>query len=243
MPLARLIGNALLIAAYEDDYTSKGVLEGGTILQSLGYAFLFSASLAFYMRATRAEDAVDSSVGLLSIRSLLRSGRRNSSAPEMRQLLPQAMHLVNTLALVLLLVGYIKSDNVFTASDTGNATLSPLVKAGDLLFLLLTVVLAALTVAGLVQRSNWHDDTSTLLIAILLSLPFLLIRAVFVTQEVFATDGLHGQLVLRAVLQYASEAVVIVVYTVMGLLLLLLRKRSSEDVELASTEQKAQSMR
>lgn len=230
----KLVSNALLIAAYKDNYSNKVLLEAGYILQGFGYAFLFSASLAFYIRAT--SDPLSSNPatgGIGSLLGMLRGGNNRSFSDSPREVaLPQIMHLVNTLALILLIVGYIKSDDIFSISNSANAKIDTIARLGDILFLIITAILAALTIKILKSPLQAHNETRKMLITIIIALPFMLLRSAFVTYQAFIVDPFQQHLVLRAVLQYTPEAIIIIIYTIMGFMIS--RQPLSNDVELAA---------
>jgi hypothetical protein len=182
--------------------------------------------LGFYTSATiHPGSPTPKKFGVFALRNMI----RDRETP-LKHHLQTILNLINTVALILLIVGYVNSDNLFSLPADPNAKLDTLAKVGDILFLLITAVLAAITIKSIVGGKRQTDETRPILVTIMVALPFMLIRAIFVTVQAFETNPFGHSIALRAVFQYSAEAVVNTIFTIMGLLLLR-HTASQQDVE------------
>jgi hypothetical protein len=263
LALARVVGNALLIAAYEDNYTKVKIVNAGYILQGLGYTLIFLGSLAFYVQATRSSDtsfeeasfySSSSSAASSPVANLLKGAGIGgaalynahpttttsiSTSPRSKIAVPVVLHLLNSLALVLLVMGYTHSKSLTSATSDSNVKLDGLARLGNILFVLNTLILAGLTLLSV--RRGGHTTSSrthAIHMAILLAMPFMLLRTVYTTYQSFTVDPFETHLAARAVLQYGAEAVTILIYTVMGLVLLRFSPHRNTDLEVLTSSQK-----
>lgn len=225
-----------MIAAYNDKYSSRDVFEAGLILQGLGYAFIFSAALEFYICATNDGSSNNSSSSISFIGGLINkrrsSGESANTDPSMNSQIAAILNIVNTVALILLIVGYTSSDSIFAQPSNPSATLSSTAKAGDVLFVIITAILGMLILHGVVDGRYRSKDSHIILFTIIAALPVMLLRAIFVTYQAFQPDPFGSLVILRIVLQYAAEALVVLLFTMMGIYLLF-HQKSPADIESA----------
>jgi hypothetical protein len=225
-----------LIAAYNDKYSSRDVFEAGLILQGLGYAFIFSAALEFYTCTTNDGSSNNSSSPVSFISGFINkrrsSGGNANTDPSSKSQIAAILNIVNTVALILLIVGYTSSDSLFAQFPSPIATLSSTAKAGDVLFVIITAILGMLICHGVVDGRYKSKDSQIILFTIVTALPVMLLRAIFVTYQAFQPDPFGSLVILRIVLQYAAEALVEILFTMMGIYLLF-HQKSSADIESA----------
>ncbi|PWN87474.1 hypothetical protein FA10DRAFT_216909, partial [Acaromyces ingoldii] len=195
----RLVGNSLLVYVYNDHYRHQNAATWGFILQALGYSFLVNATLALYKRAA-------------IIGNPTKAAQLRGKPLDMDRIL----HLVTLGALILLITGYNDSD-VFSNSSSSSMPSSPSstsldgkAKAGDLIYVGLTVFIAVLCSYRLFFRGSKGDEPRTILSFILGALPFMLCRAVYAAVKAFSDDALQGSLWAKVVFDYIAEVIVVV---------------------------------
>ncbi|UZJ55602.1 hypothetical protein CBS101457_004922 [Exobasidium rhododendri] len=224
--VSRMIGNILLVDAYDNNYKSLEVVKWGYILQGLGYSFFISATAAFYTRARDPDSTITQDI------ANLRKGIRGMTVAK-------AIHLVNIIALILLVTGYTDSDGIFPTSGSAASTKTTLnikAKIGYVIYVVLTVVLAGLVIA--LARQEPSRETKFIIIACLAALPFMMSRSVYVTYQGFSQHPFQRTLWVKIVFEYIPEVFVIVIYSVLGFKLTKLVQRS--DVEMAGKTGQAQ---
>ncbi|UZJ53790.1 hypothetical protein CBS101457_003110 [Exobasidium rhododendri] len=221
--LVRLAGNIMLVVAYNQKYDNFYVIEWGFILQSLGYTFFLSATLAFYQRAKNPTSA---------------DGVKEKLFKSPARLLG----LASIVGLVLLITGYTASPGIFPNSSGAtdpNATLDIKAKIGDCIFCAITIIIALLTVTSI--RNPPSNVSRTIFLFILLALPFMAVRIGYVTYQSFPKDPLDRTLWSKIVFDYITEVIVVLTYFILGFAM---RKTSTTDVETiqeySSSDQKTQ---
>jgi hypothetical protein len=198
-------GNVLLVVAYKQNYKNTDIAEWGYICQGLGYTFFISATLAFYQRAKDPEAAMMPSPGK-GIRSFL----ANPSAVK-------GLHLITLIGLILLITGYTDSNGIFPSSTTTTdttATLDIKAKIGDLIFVGVTAVIAGLTLNSM--RNSQSKEATRIFQFILLALPFMAVRIIYVTYESFSKNPFHRTLWIKVLFDFAMEVIVVLIYFVLG---------------------------
>lgn len=196
----RLAGNVLLVVAYKENYDDSTVIEWGYILQNLGYTFFLSATLSFYQRA---KDPTP--IG-------------SPSAPTKKLRSPAgALGLLSTVGLVLLIIGYTDSTGLFPSSSgpaDPNATLDVKARIGDIIFCVVTLAIALLTVTSIGNSQTM--ESKRIFQFIILALPFMAIRVGYVTYESFTKHPLQRTLWAKIVFEYVMEIIVVIIYFVLG---------------------------
>jgi hypothetical protein len=189
----------LLIVAYNQNYNDSTVSTWGYILQSLGYTFFLNATCAFYESATNPQASV-----------IPHSAKERKSPAKL-------VHIVSIVGLVLVITGYTNASGLFPTSTTPadpNAKLNTEVKAGDVIFCALTIILLLLVLSKI---GNAADNRSKQIYQfILLALPFMGCRAAYVTYKAFSDHPLNVVLWEKIVFDYVPEVIVVVVYFTMG---------------------------
>lgn len=193
--VVRVVGNILIVVEYNNHYTSITTTVWGYILQSIGYSFLYSSSLAFYLRAEQSTTDHDS--------VLLAK-------------LPRFLHLANLAALVLVIVG--QSSVKYTNADGAFITphLPIEAKIGVIIYIVITLILLALVLFAM--RNTLDVEARVLLITLAIGLPLMLIRVGYSTFASFTNSTLMPKNIwVKLVLQYITELAVMVLYTLLGL--------------------------
>lgn len=201
----RCAGNVLLVIAYKQNYDNTNIAEWGYICQGLGYTFFIQATLSFYSRAKNPETALIPSVG-----KGLRGFAANPSPAK-------ALHLITFIGLILLITGYTDSTGIFptsTSPSDSTASLNIKAKIGDCIFVGVTIVIAGMTLHAI--KDSQTTASRRLFQYILLALPFMAVRVVYVTYESFTKDPFHRTLWVKVVFDYTMEVFVVVVYFVLG---------------------------
>lgn len=186
-------------------------------MQGLGYSFLISATLGFYGRAT--SDGTKGAFANFAPGLLQRGNSQESNQRDSKPILQKGLYLVNLAALVLLILGYTDSDDVFAGLLSGNTTTGTLdakAKIGDIIFLALTAAIAALVSFRLAREAHQNLEQRLILKFILGALPFMAVRAAYVLYQSFTTDPFRRNLAVKTVLQYVMEVVVNIIYCIMG---------------------------
>lgn len=187
--LFRLAGNALLIYAYNDNYQDLSYLSWGMILQSIGFSFLLNSGFFFYGRAASGPNA-----------SLFRGGAK----------VLKLLHVTTLVALILGITGASKADY-----SKANASQPTLLKVADILFLGAALAFAALCLLTF-RRVSQHPDSRIIMICLVIALPFLLVRSVYVLYAVFQTTSKNVW--AQLVLQFCTETIVFAIYMALGIL-------------------------
>ncbi|UZJ53120.1 hypothetical protein CBS101457_002440 [Exobasidium rhododendri] len=211
--VVRLAGNVLLVIAYKQNYDNATIVEWGYILQSLGYTFFLSATLAFYQRA-KSPPSLNTSGGAAS--------KLKSPAG--------ILGLASTIGLILLIVGYTDSTGIFPNSSgttDPNATLNVKAKIGDCIFCGVTLIIALLTVTSIGSSQTW--EAKKIFQFILLALPFMAVRVAYVTYQSFSKHPLDRTLWIKIAFDYVMEVFVILIYFILGFAT---RNAAARDVEM-----------
>lgn len=210
-PQVRLIGNILLVVAYKQNYSNSNVAEWGFICQGLGYSFLVNATLSFYERA---KDP------LSTIRTSSPSGPKGLKGIIANPTPGKILHLITLVGLILLIAGYNDSNGVFpsngssSSSSNSNATLDAKAKIGDCIFLGVTILITILVFYSI---SKQHEiEARRIYQFILIALPFMFFRAIYVTYESFTKHPFNRRLWAKVLFEYITEIIVVIVYFILG---------------------------
>lgn len=211
--ILHLIGNVMLVYEYNDHYKSINVTVWGYILQSIGLSFLVSASLAFYSRA----------------RSTLQTEDETKRTAKAMRLL----NLVNIAALVCIITGYTSTSFTNAQGEVINPSLPIETKVGAVLYVVLIVTIAGLSLVGLKNASI--GEAKLIRLALGVALPLTLIRAAY---AVYSTiDGgilMPKNVWVKLVLQYIVEFLALCVYTGLGFMMEKTGVSGSYDLEVGS---------
>lgn len=205
----RLVANILVLASFKTDYRNPRIGTAGLILQGLGFSFLIAAALRFYRLAADCHhtDAV-----------LPRNTAYDKQPEERRRALPEILlQLANIAAIVLLINGYLYSNVQWSqpSPQNGQQSLSSLIVAGDIIYLVLTIAIAILTTV-LVIRARGCASTRIICYVILASLPFLIIRAAYVTYLAATNHAFYDNLAAKIILQYIMEVLAVCILSALG---------------------------
>ena len=163
----------------------------------------------------------------------LQSINRNVPTP----VTPRHMHLAEvfiTIGLILSIIGGVNAGEDYR--ETGNYGPQPLSKTGLALFIAAFVLLAltAATLTPLIRHAEQGERR--ILLAVLLSLPFLLVRCVYSALAIFSNekkfDLMDGDVTVVLCMALLQEAVVVVLYEGAGLML----KKGTEAKEQSAGE-------
>ncbi|KAN0066596.1 hypothetical protein ACQY0O_000690 [Thecaphora frezii] len=149
----KLAGNVLLVYDYHDNYSNTNLIITGYLLRGLGYSFLVTSVIAFLTAVYNAE---------------LGGGSK-------KPFLLKILHIANTVALILLIMGYTKSDSVFNGtSSTGK--LDAKAPIGEAIFATITVLCFLFTL-GIWSRSP--PEQRQVLACVATALPLMGVRIAF----------------------------------------------------------------
>ncbi|KAE8209918.1 hypothetical protein CF327_g6145 [Tilletia walkeri] len=192
--LVRLAGNILAVAAWLDNYKNTNLNSWGTILSIIGYSFVFSAALAMY------------------------NGAAESAQNDLTAKISKAIHLVNTIGTVLLIIGISKSSDIFKLPPPKDAKLSGLCDVGAVLYIAITVVLAGLAVISKMARSqsNTQAWAPLMLNSALIALPFLAIRLGWTCYIMFGSHVVNANVWARLICAGIIEVILLVIFNVTG---------------------------
>ncbi|KAK0536599.1 hypothetical protein OC834_001121 [Tilletia horrida] len=199
--LVRLVGNICSVAAWADSYQNQDLFKWGSILSIIGYSFLLS-----------------------SVLSLHDSAKASHQHPLLDRL-GKIVHLVNTLATVLLIIGITHTDGLFTLPPNPDTKLNGLADVGTVLYIVITAVLAGLVLLSkLAHSSSAEADGGAagkpwaplLLSASLLALPLLLVRLGYTCYTMFGSHLLDANVWARLVCSGIVEIALVVIFNVAG---------------------------
>lgn len=204
--VVRFVGNLLLLIAAHTSGDVKGLVIAGFIMQGLGYSFLITAMLSYLSHLIRDMDRAEAEPA-------------EKEAGGKRTRIERILNVVNIVALVLLIVGFNESmGSISTSSGALNMQdLNVMVKVGNILYLALTVLLAAIAFMHIPRVSTSRQKL--LLYTMISALPFMVVRCVYTVYVTFQGNPRHGSLAARIVCQYVMEVIVLIVLGVSGLLL------------------------
>lgn len=209
----RMVGYILLVVADHQHYSNTGTVIAGFVMQSIGYTWLITVSLNLYKRAT------DPDSNLLTMNNQNQSPKSSTEAMALR-----VLHIASIVALVLLIIGFNNVPSGLFEGQSG-VKLPTTIKVADLLFCAITGILIALVLIALVAPISALGDSTPksasqsrrTLLFILAALPFMSIRVAFVTWSMFrSSNPLRPNLVLKAILEYLTETIVVIIYFVLG---------------------------
>lgn len=133
------------------------------------------------------------------------------------------LHITSLVSVILLIIGF----NIIPAGlfeGQPGVELPSTIKVANVLFCIITAILIVLVFIALVAPVDTLGTTAKpasqsrqILMFIAAALPFMSIRVVFVTSTMFrSSNPLHSNLVLKAILEYLTETVVVIIYCVLG---------------------------
>jgi len=207
--LARTIGPAMQLATISNP-TNTSLYTGYTILQSVGLSPLLLATL-----------------GLLG--RLLNSINRSHTALVNHRVL-KFIELLLLVALILAIVGGVNASE--NAVDNGGVYKAPTIsKAGSALFIVSYVAIVVFTILISFSVRHAEGGEKRILLAVIMSLPLLLIRLIYSVISTFSHSKLfspfNGSIVILLCVALIEEFIVVVLYEATGLTL----NKISEPVE------------
>ncbi|OTA91599.1 hypothetical protein M434DRAFT_397116 [Hypoxylon sp. CO27-5] len=194
--LARIVGASLQLATISDP-TNISLHVGAVTVQTIGLSPLIMVQIALIGRA------------LGSIRK-----ETTSFVTEKRLRLVQVIAVVG---LILGIVGGTQSGQDY--SKTGKYTISDLSKAGMGLTIAAYVLLVLTTVIVATQQAHIEPGEKRLLLAVSISLPFILVRLIYSVESVFGNNPSFSQLTGDVNIQLGMSVIMemIVVFIVEGI--------------------------
>jgi len=209
--VARIIGPAMQIATIHDS-NSVDLYTGSIILQNIGLSPLMLATLGLLSRCL---DSIH-----LSHHTFLNS------------MWLRLIELVILVALILGIVGGVDASNDFV--NSGAFVLGTLSKVAVGLFIACFIAIVIITIVASLSISHAEAGEKRLLLAVALSLPFILCRLVYSSITTFAHLKSFGQLTgsvtILLCVALIEEAIVVVIYESVGLTLRQLPKGVSAPV-------------
>jgi hypothetical protein len=132
-----------------------------------------------------------------------------------KAILFRALQLLITVALILCIVGGTSS-----ISSTGVYVPQTTTKAGIILYLVAFVALCVVAAVTAIKFSNAPHDDKRLAWAVILALPFILVRIVYSVISVFAHNPhfnlITGSVIIRVFMAVLEEMIVVWIYLVVG---------------------------
>jgi hypothetical protein len=197
--LARIIGASMLLATISAP-NDTSLYTGYTILESIGLSPLMLAALGLLSRLL---ESINRTIQTISTRAL------------------KLIEIVIMVGFILAIVGGVNAGNTF--SKTGNFTPSSLSKVGTVLFTLsyIALVLSTIVIAFSVQHTA-HGE-KRILTAVVISLPFLLVRLFYSIMSTFTTNinfnNMRGSVTIQLFVAFVEELAVVIVFETIGLTL------------------------
>ncbi|KAG0648891.1 hypothetical protein D0Z07_4945 [Hyphodiscus hymeniophilus] len=200
--LARIIGPAMQLAEISDP-TNTSLYTGSAILQNVALSPLMLAT-----------------IGLLS---RLLTSIHKSKKTMLNTNLFLVIHLLITVGLVLGIVGGINAADSYISSGFKTYNPTDLNKAGTALFIVAYIAIVIFTLLMSFHVSHAEKGEKRLFMAVVLSLPFLLVRLVYSSISTFAHlrsfNLLTGNVTVILCMALIEEFVVVVLYEGTGLTL------------------------
>ncbi|RDW88755.1 hypothetical protein BP6252_00787 [Coleophoma cylindrospora] len=197
--LARVIGPCMELATISDP-TNVGLYEGVVILQSIGLSPLMM-----------------STTGLLS--RLLGNIQKSTDTFLKTQML-QLVELVIIVALILGIVGGVQSSSGIAQ---GSYHPNGLNKVGIALFIASFAAIVLATIALTFSVAHADQGEKRILVAVAISLPFMLVRLFYSIMVTYTTDKtfnqLTGSVTVLLCVALIEEFIIVVIYEVVGLTL------------------------
>ncbi|KAG6371595.1 hypothetical protein JVT61DRAFT_9305 [Boletus reticuloceps] len=205
--LIRIVGGALLVAAELIVPAVTGLYIGGYALEASGLSPLLLSTLGLLEIITEGPDGHKQPWRIFRI-----------------------LHLVGTLALILIIVG------ISSTSASSQSSANTERRVGVLLFAGLYIVLVAVTVAQWANRSQLMKYRKQLLVAVTAALPFLAVRTLYSVLSTFSSSSFGvtstttsnsdnplakfnlftGEWQIYVVMEVVMEYAVVVIYTLAG---------------------------
>lgn len=197
LSLLRLIGSSCTLYMQTQNDYSSGLVETAVITSSIGTAPLVLVLLGLIERI---------------------HAQMTQKSFQPRVFTP--IHLIGLAALIIAIVGGTDRSN----SDPGTQkTGRDLLEAGSILFLVVYLAVALLTVLTAMRASYIPSTEKLLIIAGMAALPFVLVRIVYTIAVSFSNDPTSAfyykspSVWVTAFMQFAMEAIAIVLYSWAGL--------------------------
>ncbi|RFU25705.1 hypothetical protein B7463_g10635, partial [Scytalidium lignicola] len=191
--LVRIVGACCQLATYQSE--TKGLIEAVLILDSIGISPLLLATLGLLSRC--ADSTATSSSGLFH-------------AIQFR-----LIQLVITIGLILSIVGATSS-----VSPTGVYQPQATTKVGVVLYVVAFVALVLIAAVISAKLSTSPGDDRKFSYAVVLALPFILVRLIYSLISVFAHNShfnlLTGSVIIHVFMAVLEEMAVVVIYLVVG---------------------------
>jgi hypothetical protein len=206
--LIRLVGACFEIRTLADP-TNTGLYIGIAILQNIGLAPLELASMGLLSR-------VITSINL---------SKRTIIQPSYIK----ALELIVLVALVLGIVGGVESSGSFT--KTGQFTTQAETKAALGLLIATYAAIVLITITTYFHIQHAENGERRILLAVALSLPFMLVRLIYSSMYSFGGhknfSSLSGSVTLFLVLALIMEIIVVIIYLAVGVTLKRIPKHQS----------------
>jgi hypothetical protein len=204
--IARILGAALQLATISNP-KNLSLYFGALTLQSIGLSPLLIMLLALINRALESIEKARSAI-----------------------INPRVLRLVQLLVLVGLILSSIGgSDSGDNYAKTGTYTVSPLTRAGVALVIVGFALLVIATVVVGINVSYAEPGEKRVVLAVALSLPFLLVRIIYSAVNAFGNNPAFGQVTgdINILLGTAviEEIIIVFIVEVMGLTLQVRPKR------------------
>jgi hypothetical protein len=198
--LVRIIGSCFQLATINDP-TSISLITGAAILQAIGLSPLELTSL-----------------GLLS-RIISSINKSHSTFIQHHHM--KLIQLIVTVGLILSIIGGIKAGD--DLSSTGVYTPQTLSQVAMGLFIAAYVLIVATTIILSFSVPHAEHGEKRLLLAVAISLPFLLVRVVYGSISLFAStsdfNSVDGNVTIYLCMALIMEACTVVIYEVTGITL------------------------
>lgn len=153
---------------------------------------------------------------LLGLLSRLHTSMGPNGFPQM---VFQPIHLVGLAALVLSIIGGTK---IQSSSSSSHSTGKECLEAGSIVFLLIFLTLAVLAILTAFKSRHVPSAERVLIFAGVGVLPVLCVRLVYTVATAFSSPGsdfyyLAPHVIVQALMQFAMEAIAIIIYSWAGL--------------------------
>ncbi|EXJ80593.1 hypothetical protein A1O3_06875 [Capronia epimyces CBS 606.96] len=192
--LVRIVGACCQLATYHKE--TQGLVEAVVILDSIGISPLLLATLGLLTRCT---DSIS-----------------NPSSTKFKAVHLRLLQLLVTIGLILCTVGGTSS-----TSSSGVYKPQTTTKAGVLLYLVACLALGVIAAVTTLKVSRAPSGEKRLLWAVIIALPFILVRIVYSLIAVYSHDHsfniITGSVTILVVMAILEEMVVVVLYLGIGL--------------------------
>ena len=208
--LVRIIGACCQLATYHSE--TKGLLEAVVILDSIGISPLLLATLGLLSRwqACPHIHVLPNANVIISADSIGQTSSGVFNALHFR-----ILQLLITVGLILCIVGGTSS-----TSSTGVYQPQTTTKVGIVLYLIAFIALGLIAAVTTYKLSNAPSGEKRLVWAVIIALPFILVRLIYSLISVFSHDRhfnlITGSVAILVVMAVLEEMAVVLIYLVIG---------------------------